>query len=94
MIKKRVAHSFALLLGMLLGGFASAQAEQLAVKTYTSADGLGSSFISSLMRDSHGFLWASTRDGRILQAAAKQCRSGVAQVDVTNGSAHRTVAGT
>lgn len=64
MIKKRVAtHSFALLLGMLLGGFASARAEQLPVKTYTSADGLGSSFISSLMRDSRGFLWASTRDG-------------------------------
>src|SRR5258705_5439554 len=64
MIKKRVAtHSFALLLGMLLGGFASARAEQLAVRTYTSADGLGSSFISSLMRDSRGFLWASTRDG-------------------------------
>src|SRR6476660_9264501 len=64
MIKKRVAtHSFALLIGMLLGGFASARAEQLAVRTYTSADGLGSSFISSLMRDSRGFLWASTRDG-------------------------------
>src|SRR5258706_7241807 len=38
-------------------------AERLPIKLFTSADGLGSSFISSLMRDSRGFLWASTRDG-------------------------------
>ena len=64
MIKKRVnALSFALLLGTLLAGFYSAPAEQLAVRIYTSADGLGSSFVSSLMRDSRGFLWAGTRDG-------------------------------
>ncbi|MDT4966988.1 MAG: hypothetical protein QOJ64_1725 [Acidobacteriota bacterium] len=38
-------------------------AERLPVRTYTSADGLGSSFISFLMRDSHGFMWFCTRDG-------------------------------
>lgn len=38
-------------------------AEVLPIRTYTSADGLGSSAISSLMRDSRGFLWFCTRDG-------------------------------
>lgn len=33
------------------------------VKVFTSADGLGSSFVNSLMRDSRGFLWFATRDG-------------------------------
>jgi signal transduction histidine kinase/ligand-binding sensor domain-containing protein len=38
-------------------------AERLPVKIYTSADGLGSSFINAAMRDSRGFLWFATRDG-------------------------------
>jgi len=38
-------------------------AERLPIKIFTSADGLGSSFVSSLMRDSRGFLWVCTRDG-------------------------------
>src|SRR4051812_27898873 len=38
-------------------------AEHLPVRTYTSADGLGSSYVSHLMRDSRGFLWFCTRDG-------------------------------
>jgi ligand-binding sensor domain-containing protein len=37
--------------------------ERLPVRVYTSADGLGSSFIDSLMRDSRGFMWFCTRDG-------------------------------
>ncbi|MEO6392786.1 MAG: two-component regulator propeller domain-containing protein, partial [Pyrinomonadaceae bacterium] len=37
--------------------------ERLPVKSFTSADGLGSSFVSYTMRDSHGFLWFCTRDG-------------------------------
>src|ERR1041384_1048067 len=41
----------------------SASAERLPIKIYTSADGLGSSFVNSLMRDSRGFLWVCTRDG-------------------------------
>ncbi|MDQ3179327.1 MAG: hypothetical protein M3Q33_02285 [Acidobacteriota bacterium] len=40
-----------------------ADAERLLVKIYTSADGLGSSFVDYLMRDSRGFLWFSIRDG-------------------------------
>src|SRR6267378_2408721 len=38
-------------------------AERLPIKIFTSADGLGSGFINSLMRDSRGFLWVCTRDG-------------------------------
>src|SRR5215207_2545704 len=38
-------------------------AERLPVKIYTSADGLGSSFINASMRDARGFLWFATRDG-------------------------------
>jgi PAS domain S-box-containing protein len=48
---------------ILLLTSAVARAERLPVKIYTSADGLGSSFINSMMRDSRGFLWFATRDG-------------------------------
>jgi|GEM_PF-2300457 len=48
-------------LALLLAGFV--QAEQLPVKVYTSADGLGSGFVNYLMRDSRGFMWFCTRDG-------------------------------
>ena len=41
----------------------SVRSERLPMKIYTSADGLGSSFIDYLMRDSRGFLWFCTRDG-------------------------------
>src|SRR5262245_18078715 len=41
----------------------SARAERLPIKAYTSADGLGSSFISCMLQDSRGFLWVCTRDG-------------------------------
>src|SRR5207237_2513174 len=40
-----------------------AQAERLPIRIYTSADGLGSSFVDYLMRDSRGFMWFCTRDG-------------------------------
>jgi signal transduction histidine kinase/ligand-binding sensor domain-containing protein len=39
------------------------RSEHLPVKIYTSADGLGSSFVDFLMRDSRGFMWFCTRDG-------------------------------
>jgi ligand-binding sensor domain-containing protein len=41
----------------------SADAERLPVKVFTSADGLGSGFVNSLMTDRRGFLWFATRDG-------------------------------
>jgi PAS domain S-box-containing protein len=39
------------------------RAGNLPIKLYTSADGLGSSFVNSMTRDSRGFMWFATRDG-------------------------------
>src|SRR5436305_3213663 len=36
---------------------------RLPLRLFTSADGLGSNFVSYIMRDSRGFLWFCTRDG-------------------------------
>lgn len=41
----------------------SVRAGHLPIKTYTSADGLGSGFVDFLTRDSRGFMWFCTRDG-------------------------------
>src|SRR5215204_1775893 len=59
--KKSVFFLLALLCGLFCAraGFG----ERLPVKIYTSADGLGSSFVDYLMRDSRGFMWFCTRDG-------------------------------
>src|SRR5215471_14463048 len=46
-----------------LGVVSSARAERLPIRIYTSADGLGSSFVDYVMRDSRGFMWFCTRDG-------------------------------
>jgi signal transduction histidine kinase/ligand-binding sensor domain-containing protein len=51
------------LLCLFLAACPCLHAERLPLKTYTSADGLGSSFVTNLMRDSRGFLWVCTRDG-------------------------------
>ena len=55
----RLCLYFVLLLSAVFG----ARAEQLPVRVYTTADGLGSSAIIHIMRDSRGFLWFCTRDG-------------------------------
>ncbi|MBP7375887.1 MAG: hypothetical protein KA956_05380 [Pyrinomonadaceae bacterium] len=52
---------FVLMLVTLLVSVAAAK--RLPVKTFTSADGLGSSFVDSIYRDSRGFMWFATRDG-------------------------------
>jgi signal transduction histidine kinase/ligand-binding sensor domain-containing protein len=50
--------------GLLLCLFVgSALGERLPLKIYTSADGLGSSFINYLTSDTRGFMWFCTRDG-------------------------------
>src|SRR5262245_30499618 len=41
----------------------AASGERLAIRTYTSADGLSSSTVNCVVRDSRGFLWLCTRDG-------------------------------
>src|SRR4030095_5035441 len=51
------------LTSLLLAASNQVLAERLPVRVYTSADGLGSSFINHLMRDSRGFMWFCTRDG-------------------------------
>jgi ligand-binding sensor domain-containing protein/two-component sensor histidine kinase len=39
------------------------QAQRLPIRTYTTADGLASTFIQCIARDSRGFLWFCTRNG-------------------------------
>ncbi len=51
------------LLLLLTLAAAPARAEQLPVKHYTTADGLGSSKVTHIFQDSRGFIWFSTRDG-------------------------------
>jgi signal transduction histidine kinase/ligand-binding sensor domain-containing protein len=58
-----IAFRLALLLTLLPGTSGRVQAQRLPIKTYTTADGLWSSSIRYLMRDSHGFIWFCTRDG-------------------------------
>src|SRR5215208_4412276 len=58
---KILRHSVLVFAVLFLSVFAAA--ERLPVKIYTSADGLGSSFIDYLKRDSRGFMWFCTRDG-------------------------------
>jgi signal transduction histidine kinase/ligand-binding sensor domain-containing protein len=48
---------------MLVSFSQISQAEHLPIRTYTSADGLGSSFVDYMFRDSRGFMWFCTRDG-------------------------------
>src|SRR5712691_11378582 len=47
----------------LLPGARSVSAQQLPVRTYTTADGLPRDLILRIVRDSHGFLWFCTGDG-------------------------------
>src|SRR5438067_1488466 len=58
-----VAWTFRLLVALVILSAPNLRAEHLPIRIYTSADGLGSSFVNYLMRDSRGFLWVCTRDG-------------------------------
>ena len=59
---KKAVYSLTLVSLLLLAAICI-RAARLPIRIYTSADGLGSSFVNSLMRDSRGFLWVCTRDG-------------------------------
>src|SRR5262249_11030440 len=48
---------------LLLIGYSVVRAERLPIKTYTTTDGLESSFIQHILQDSRGFMWFSTRNG-------------------------------
>ncbi len=52
-----------LLCALLPGAAASARAEKLPIKVYTTVDGLASDRINCILRDSRGFLWFGTWDG-------------------------------
>jgi hypothetical protein len=51
------------LISILLVGVMIASGERLPIRVFTTAGGLGSSFVDGVFRDSRGFLWFSTRDG-------------------------------
>jgi ligand-binding sensor domain-containing protein/signal transduction histidine kinase len=62
-IIRQISHcgfALSLLCGLLLS---VSRAEQLPVRVYTSADGLGQNRVKRIVRDSRGFLWFCTADG-------------------------------
>ncbi|HWT01937.1 MAG TPA: two-component regulator propeller domain-containing protein [Pyrinomonadaceae bacterium] len=59
-VSQRFGLAAVLALAICAGG---ARSEQLPVKHYTTADGLGSSKVTHIFQDSRGFIWFSTRDG-------------------------------
>lgn len=58
-----VAAGFDFLLSITLATSIVGHAEQLPIKTYTTADGLARDNINRIVRDSHGFLWFCTEEG-------------------------------
>jgi ligand-binding sensor domain-containing protein/signal transduction histidine kinase len=51
------------LISLIMIGVIEGRAQQLPIRTYTTADGLPSTFIQFIVRDSRGFLWFCTRNG-------------------------------
>ena len=58
-----VSGSAIALLVLLIAATGSVGAEQLPIKTYTTADGLARDAINCIVRDSRGFLWFGTPEG-------------------------------
>src|SRR6266581_6244655 len=56
-------HRIAMLISLFLFAAGTPLAEQLPIKTYTTADGLPRDQINRIVRDSHGFLWFCTPEG-------------------------------
>src|SRR6266704_722551 len=61
--ENRLLVRISFLLSLLLSMPAIVPAEQLPVRTYTTADGLPRDYVQRIVRDSHGFLWFCTGDG-------------------------------
>src|SRR5262245_53611049 len=61
--KKLSALLLPLCLPLLVAVATKGRAQQLPIKTYTTADGLASTAIKFIVRDSRGFLWFCTRSG-------------------------------
>ena len=62
-IRLTIDYCVRLAVTLLLMGYAVARAERLPIRTYTTTDGLESSFIQHIFQDSRGFMWFSTRNG-------------------------------
>jgi ligand-binding sensor domain-containing protein len=60
---KRAGHHLMWVLTWLVLAMGVVQAEQLPIKTYTTADGLAQDSVNRIVRDSRGFLWFCTREG-------------------------------
>jgi len=60
--KCRACRLFVLILFLVIS-WSKPHAEQLPVKVYTTADGLGRDQITRIVQDSHGFLWFCTAEG-------------------------------
>ena len=58
-----IGHCVRLAVTLLFLGYSVARAEHLPIKTYTTTDGLESSFVQHIFQDSRGFMWFSTRNG-------------------------------
>ena len=52
-----------LLLAVVMAFAGEASAEQLPIKTYTTADGLSNNRVKRIVQDSHGFFWFCTAGG-------------------------------
>src|ERR1700733_3385050 len=63
MKKPRSIFNLLLTIALLCFGQIAIFAERLPVRVFTTADGVGSSFVDGVFRDSHGFMWFCTRDG-------------------------------
>jgi ligand-binding sensor domain-containing protein/signal transduction histidine kinase len=61
--RKVLANRILWALGLLLVVSQVTKAEQLPIKTYTTADGLAHNVVNRVVRDSRGFLWFCTREG-------------------------------
>src|SRR5882724_9036719 len=61
--ENRILVRISFLLGLLMSLPPIARAEQLPVRTYTTADGLPRDYVQRIVRDSHGFLWFCTGEG-------------------------------
>jgi PAS domain S-box-containing protein len=60
---RRDAFCLALVISLLFGAAGETAAEQLAIKTYNTENGLAHNRVKRIVQDSHGFLWFCTGDG-------------------------------
>ena len=62
-LMKTLSRQAGFALGLLWMVIAGVQAEQLPIKTYTTAEGLAHNRVKRIVQDSHGFLWFCTSEG-------------------------------